>query len=53
MEAKCIVESVRPNECLIVLIDWIEVRLVEIHCPSHGSPVCALFDGSFDERLLK
>ena len=52
MEAKCVVEPVRPNECLVIHIDWVEVRLIVNHCPGHGSPVCTLFDGSFDERLL-
>ncbi len=52
MEAKCVVEPTRPNERLIVLIDWVKVRLVENHRPGHGCSVRTLFNGSINESLL-
>ena len=52
MEAKIIIQTIRPNERLIVLIDRVKVRLVENHRPGHGCSIHALFNGSTNERLL-
>ena len=52
MEAKIIIQTIRPNERLIVLIDRVEIRLVENHRPGHGCSVSTLFNSGVNERLL-
>jgi hypothetical protein len=52
MEAKIVIQTIRPNERLIVLIDRVKARLVENHRPGHGCSIQALFNGSTKERLL-